>query len=57
MPYNILLQKARRVLGSKPRAKDHGVSRIFTDLTDRVEVRTDKGLLLFYRPRLSAIKV
>ena len=57
MPYLILLQKARRVLRSKHRAKDHGASQIFADLTDRVEVRSGKGLLLFYRPRTLGLKV
>lgn len=57
MPYHILLQKARRALRSKRRATDHGLPQIFAELTDRVEVRNGKGLLLFYRPRLSSIKV
>lgn len=56
MPYLILLQKARRALRCKRSAKDRGASQIFTDRTDRVEVRSGKGLLLFYRPRILSIK-
>ena len=57
MPYRILLKTAHRVLSCKRRGKQQGISQIITDNTDRVEVRNGKGLLLFYRPQLSAVKI
>lgn len=57
MPYRILLKRARLVLSGKRRHKEKGVSPISTDNTERVEVRNEKGLLLFYRPQLSAFKI
>ncbi|MES2432323.1 MAG: hypothetical protein V4586_00680 [Pseudomonadota bacterium] len=57
MPYRILLKRARRVLTGKRRNKEQGASPISADNTDRVEVRNGKGLLLFYRPQLAAVKI
>ncbi len=57
MSYCILLKRARRVLSGKRRNKAQEGGQISADTTDRVEVRNGKGLLLFYRPRLSAVKI
>ncbi len=57
MPYRILLKRTPRILSCKRRDKQHGVSQSIADNTDSVEVRNEKGLLLFYRPQLSAVKI
>ncbi len=56
MPYRIYLQKAGRVLRCKPSAKGYGGNQTPSDNTDRIEVRSCKGLLLFYRPRSLSLK-
>ncbi len=57
MPYRILLKRARRVLSDKRSEKAQGGGQLLADATDRVEVRNGKGLLLFYRPQLLAVKI
>jgi hypothetical protein len=57
MPYRILLRNAPQVLSGKRRDKPHGGNQSITAQTDRAEVRSCKGLLLFYRPRPLALKL
>lgn len=57
MPYRILLTNARRAVPRKPRDQVHGGVAGLAAHTDRVEVRSDKGLLLFYRPRRAGLKL
>ena len=57
MPYRILLTNARRAVPRKPRNQVQGGVAGLAAHTDRVEIRSGKGLLLFYRPRRTGLKV
>ncbi|MDB5657934.1 MAG: hypothetical protein JWS10_549 [Cypionkella sp.] len=57
MPYRILLKTARHVLCNTRSVKAKGGGRPRADTTNSVEVRSVKGLLLFYRPASVALKI
>ena len=57
MPYRILLTYTRRAMRRKSRQQGHGGSLGLAAHTNRVEIRSDKGLLLFYRPPCAGLKM
>lgn len=57
MPYRIRLTHALRSSPEQRREQPHGASVSMRACTDQVEVRSAKGLVLFYRPRRVALKL